>query len=86
MPTYTIQNQSYQVGTYLSLKGFIIVVRWTDNLRFYVIFNSILVISRGDNERLCAMEPPLRLERFQHLEGNISRLMMQLAGSKGQNK
>ena len=33
---------------------------WMDDLRFYVLFNSILVISglfEGDNERLCAMEP-----------------------------
>ena len=38
-----------------------------DNLRFYVLFNSISVISGpwlGDNERLCAMEPRLQLERF----------------------
>ena len=38
-----------------------------DNLRFYVLFNSISVISgrrTGDNERLCAMERRLRLKRF----------------------
>ena len=32
---------------------------WVDDLRFYVLFNSILVISGrhlDDNERLCAME------------------------------
>ena len=32
---------------------------WTDDLRFYVLFNSISVISGqwvDDNERLCAME------------------------------
>ena len=32
---------------------------WMDDLRFYVLFNSISVISGqwvGDNERLCAME------------------------------
>ena len=37
-----------------------------DDLRFYVLFNSISVISgrwAGDNERLCAMEPRLRLKR-----------------------
>ena len=39
---------------------------WLDDLRFYVLFNSISVISgrwAGDNERLCAMEPRLRLRR-----------------------
>ena len=37
-----------------------------DDLRFYVLFNSISVISgqwAGDNERLCAMEPHLPLKR-----------------------
>ena len=37
-----------------------------DDLRFYVDFNSILVISAlwmGDNERVCAMESRLQLER-----------------------
>ena len=40
---------------------------WMDELRFYILFNSISVISglRGDdNGRLCAMEPGLRLRRF----------------------
>ena len=39
---------------------------WMDDLRFYVLFNSISVISgrwADDNERLCAMEPRLRLKR-----------------------
>ena len=43
---------------------------WMDDLRFYVLFNSISVISgrcMDDNERLCAMEVRLRLRRF-HLE------------------
>ena len=38
-----------------------------DDLRFYILFNSISVISGRrayDNERLCVMEPPLRLRRF----------------------
>ena len=38
-----------------------------DYLRFYVLFNSISVISgrwADDNERLCAMEFRLRLRRF----------------------
>ena len=40
---------------------------WIDDLRFKVIFNSISVISghwEGDNERLCAIKPRLRLERL----------------------
>ena len=40
---------------------------WMDDLRFYVLFNSISVISGrclDDNERLCAMELCLRLRRF----------------------
>ena len=38
---------------------------WMDDLRFYVLFNSISVISGrwdGDTERLYAMEPRFRLE------------------------
>ena len=40
---------------------------WMDDLRFYVLLNSISVISGqclDDNERLCAMELRLRLRRF----------------------
>ena len=36
------------------------------DLRFYILFNRTSVISRkwaGDNERLCAMEPRLQLNR-----------------------
>ena len=39
---------------------------WMNDLLFYVLFNSISVIWgrwAGDNERLCAMEPRLRLKR-----------------------
>ena len=39
---------------------------WMDDLRFYVLFNSISVISgrwADDNDRLCAMELRLRLKR-----------------------
>ena len=39
---------------------------WMDDLRFYVLFNSISVISgrwADENERLCAMEPRLRVKR-----------------------
>ena len=38
-----------------------------DGLQFNVLFNSISVIAmrwEGDNERLCAMEPRLRLKIF----------------------
>ena len=38
-----------------------------DDLRFYVLFNSISVISgrwADDNERLCAMEPPFTVEKI----------------------
>ena len=40
---------------------------WMDDLRFYVLFNSISVISRrwaDNNERLRAMEQRLRWRRF----------------------
>ena len=43
---------------------------WMDDLRFYVLFNSVSVISgryRDDIEMLCAMELRLRLRRY-HLE------------------
>ena len=45
----------------------IIFNRWMDDLRFYVLFNSISVISgqwEVHNERLYAMELSLRLRRF----------------------
>ena len=48
---------------------------WMDDLRFYVLFNSISVISgrwADDNERLCAMEPRLRLRRFRLERGSNS--------------
>ena len=38
-----------------------------DNLQIYINFNSVSVISGlegSDNERLCAMEPRLRLKSF----------------------
>ena len=44
--------------------------RWRDDLRFYVLFNSISVITgrwADDNKRLCAMEPSL----WQNLESCI---------------
>ena len=40
---------------------------WMDDLLFYVLLNSISVISRrcsDDDERLCAMELCIRLRRF----------------------
>ena len=47
---------------------------WMDDLQFYVLFNSITVISgrwEVDNERLCAMELRLRL-RFSFERGSNS--------------
>ena len=49
-----------------SLLELITVDGWMDDLRFYVLFNSVSVISgrwTDDNERLCAMGPRLRLKR-----------------------
>ena len=40
---------------------------WMNDLRFYILFNSVSVISgrwEVDNERLCAMELHLWLRRF----------------------
>ena len=40
---------------------------WLDDLRFYVLFNSISVISgrcQGDNERMCTMESRLLWNTF----------------------
>ena len=49
--------------------------RWMDDLRFYVLFNSVPVISgrwEVDNERLCAMELRLRLRKFRLERGSNS--------------
>ena len=46
---------------------------WMDDLGFYILFNSISVISGrwdDDNERLCAMEPRLWLGRFRLERGS----------------
>ena len=43
------------------------VSTWMDDLRFYVLFNSVSVISgrwEVDNERLCGMELRLHLRRI----------------------
>ena len=51
-----------------------------DDLQFYVLFNSISVISGcwvNDNERLCAMEPCLQLRRFRFERDSNSRLLDQ---------
>ena len=48
---------------------------WMEEMRFYVIFNSIEVISgqwTDDNEKLCAMEPRLRLGIFHPERGSNS--------------
>ena len=47
------------------------MAKWMYYLRFYVALNSISVILGlwiGDNGRLCAMKPRLRLNRFPPLE------------------
>ena len=43
------------------------LLRWIDDLQFYVLFNSISVISgqrAGDNERLRAMKTPLTIKKI----------------------
>ena len=47
-----------------------------DDSRFYVLFNTITVISgqfEVDNERMCAMEPHLRLRIFRLERGSNMR-------------
>ena len=49
---------------------------WMNDLRFNILFNSNSVISEqwaDDNERLCAMEPHLRLRRFRLERGSNLR-------------
>ena len=44
-----------------------------DDLLFYILFNSISVVSgqwTDDNERLCAMELCLQLRRFRLKQGS----------------
>ena len=46
---------------------------WMDELLFYVLFNSIPIISglwADDNEMLCALEPRLGLRRFRLERGS----------------
>ena len=53
-----------------------------DDLRFYAVFNSISVISgrcADDNEKLCSMEPRLRLKRFRLERGSNSGPLDQYA-------
>ena len=60
-------HNSYIYGWISKLFDTLLSLRWMDDLRFYVLFDSISVISgrwADDNERLCAMEPRLRLRRF----------------------
>ena len=55
--------------------AYIRIYIWMDDFRFYVLYNSISVISGqwvGNNERLCAMEPRLRLIRSQPPAGLIT--------------
>ena len=55
---------------------------WMDDLLFYILFNSISVISghwEGDNERLFPMEPCLQLKRFR-LEVGLKQLTVRSGG------
>ena len=56
---------------------------WMDDMRLHVLFNRVSIISErcyGDNERLCAMQPCLRFEKFPSQAG----LEPGTAGSVGQ--
>ena len=67
---FTIFANAFCLNTFRIIDGW-----WTDDLRFYVLFNSISVISwrwEVDNERLCAMETYLRLRRFCLKQGSTS--------------
>ena len=64
---YTVQPQWLKNPDGSFSTAFILKNGWMDDLRFYVLFNSVSVISgrwADDNERVCAMEPRLRLGRF----------------------
>ena len=54
-----------------------VIDKWMDDMRFYVLFNSILVISgrwKVDNERLCAMKLHLPvIERTRYHDKNLQR-------------
>ena len=55
----------------------VIQYTWMDDLRFHVLFNSVLVISErwmGDNERLCTIESRLRLKRSSPQAGLLVEL------------
>ena len=55
-----------------------------DDLRFHILSNSISIISgrwTADNERLCAMEPRLRMKEFPPPAG----LELETARSAGQH-
>ena len=58
-----------------------------DDLRFYVLFNSIqqyfshIRTIGGDNEMLCAVEPYLRLTRFRLQRGSNSGTIDQPASA-----
>ena len=58
-----------------------------DDLRVYVLFNSISVISGRravDNERLCAMDPRLRLKRVRlERDSNPGPLALNTLSNRG---
>ena len=75
---YVAKRQDYKV------KYNVWMDRWMDDLRFYVLFNSVSVISgrwADDSETLCAMEPRLRLRRFRLERGSNSGPLDQQASA-----
>ena len=69
-PTELAVGAGEWISIILPIVLFFLLISGMDELRFYVLFNSISVISgqcSDDNERLCAMKLRLRLRRF-HLE------------------
>ena len=63
------KNSTLRLGKIICqfMSVYIVLDRWLYHLRFYTLFNSISVISglwEGDNERLSAIKPCLRLKRF----------------------
>ena len=51
----------------LGMRRIFVQYMWMDDLRFYVLFNSISVTSGrwlDENEKLCAMEPSFTIEKI----------------------
>ena len=57
------------------------IFRWMDNLQFYILFNSISVLSgprKFDNERLCAMFITEKIPTIADFKSEIARSVGQL--------